>query len=130
MPPKAAAKRAAPAAERQSKRAKTFAATPALPAENAPSLSNSKRWAKVSASRNADDDFRLAAQDASRANAYMCICKPPFIDQNGDDDEEDVESDEEDDDDDVENTAKARHGGDKPKCDDGRKCPVGNPPPK
>lgn len=126
MPPKAASKRAAPAAERQSKRAKTSAATPAQPAENAPSLSNSKRWAKVSASRNADDDFRQAVQDVSRANGYICICKPPFIDGNGDDDEEDEESDEEtDEDDDEDNTCRAARGDDKPKCDGGEKCPVG-----
>lgn len=127
MPPKAASKRAAPPAERQSKRAKTSVAAPTQPAENAPSPSNSKRWAQVSASRNADDDFRLAVQDASRANAYICICKPPFIDRNGDDDEEDEETDKEDDEDDEDNTAKAPHGGDKPKCDGGKKCSVGDP---
>lgn len=131
MPPKAASKRAAPAPERLSKRAKITAAAPAKVAETAPSLSNQKRWADVSASKNADDDFRLAVQDVSRANAYICVCKPPFIDRDGDEDDEEQESDEENDDDDEGSTANTARGGDKPKCDGGKECVVGlDPPPK
>lgn len=120
MPPKAASKRAAPAAERLSKKAKISAAAPLQVAETALSLSNPKRWADVSASKNADDDFRLAVQDVSRANAYICICKPPFIDRDGDEesDEEDGEG----------STADAPQGGRKPKCDGGKECVVGSTP--
>lgn len=76
-------------------------------------FSKNKRWAAVSASRTAEDDFKLAVKDVSRAHAYICICKPPFFRGNDDGD---------DDEDDEEEASKANCNGDKAKCDGGEKC--------
>lgn len=118
MPPKAASKRAAPANSESAaaKKTKTAAAVPAVP--------KSKRWAALSASRNADADFKLAVQDVERANSYICICKPYFLRGDDEDDEDDSEDDGEDED----AEPKPANGGEQVKCDGGDKCPCQKPP--
>lgn len=114
MPPTAGSKRTAPASKAsKAKKPKT---------SEAPALSKSKRWAAVSASRNADDDFRLAVQDVSQANGYICICKPHFNTYESDEDSESASED----DDEAEPSpvqVQVQVSGDKPKCDGGEKCP-------
>lgn len=121
MPPKATSKRAAPASESKAKRAKT---------SDAPVLPKSKRWAAVSGSRNADDDFRLAVQDVAHANSYICICKPSFIESHSTDEDSEADSEDnediEDNDEDEDKPEKVADN-DKPKCDGGKKCPCQKP---
>lgn len=151
--PRAPAKRAASGAagETQPKKAKTTKAASSA-ASTSPSAASSaskpaappasKRWSKVSASRNADADFKLAIRDPARANAFMCICKPPFVD--GDDDSDEDEGDDEEDDEDGsdeegsdevnsddeingEDTPKKSRTPTKPKCDGGKTCLCNKP---
>lgn len=142
--PRAPSKRAAASAaasEPQPKKAKSSGAASGAASEEASSAAastsapapapvpKSKRWSAVSASRNADHDFKVAVQDPERANAFICICPPSFAnndedeeDEDSDDDEEDDEEDdddeEEDDDDDAPKSGKKP----KQKCDGGETC--------
>ena len=82
-------------------------------AANAPAMPipRSKRWAKVSGSANAEDEFQLVLQNPVKAFAFVTMCQPPF--PNGDDSDDDDSDDDGDDDD----------GDDgKKKCDGGKTC--------
>lgn len=82
----------------------------------------------MSASRNVDAGFRLAVQDADKANSYICICRPPFIRDGYDpDDDEDDEDDEGDEDEEEEEEEDGANKEDKTKqkkakCDGGKTC--------
>ncbi|KAK6362994.1 hypothetical protein TWF730_000442 [Orbilia blumenaviensis] len=100
----------------------------------------SKRWAKVSGSRNLDNDYKLAARNPPR---YICLCTAPHkLGRGGEDEEEGDGWDDDDDDDDdeeeeeeddgntyedmgeVEVNASARSRG---KCDGGKTCICSKP---
>lgn len=85
------------------------------------SQAKSKRWAAVSGSRNADDGYKQAIKDPAVAYAYICLCSPPWGDDE-DDDDEDEEEDEEDDEDDEDGNAKPRV-----KCDGRKSCLCSKP---
>src|SRR6185437_14529417 len=92
MPPKRAAKRASANDSSTSKRSKIdgeSGPSPALPNKN-------KRWAAVSASANAEADYRLATGNPVHAYSYICICRPPFEREDDEDEWEDEQSDDED----------------------------------
>lgn len=133
MPPKRSA--SGTASSGQAKRGKTASSSSGKSAAAPSSLTNpvvpkpSTRWSAVSASRNADASFRLAVQDRDKANAYRCICQPPFLradydpydeeeDDDDDDDDDDVDDDDEWEDVNEDGTEKKK----KAKCDGGRSC--------
>lgn len=56
----------------------------------------SKRWSKVSGSRNVDASYKEITKDPAKAYSFICICRLPFgLDD--DDDDDDESSDEEED---------------------------------
>ncbi len=68
-------------------------------------IPRNKRWAAVSGSGNADDDFNTVLQNPVKAFSFVCLCRPPF--RNGPaDDSDDEDSD----------------AGDKVTCDGGKTC--------
>lgn len=119
MPPKAASKRAAPASR----------------AGTAAKKSKCDRWAAVSASRNADADFKLAVKNVERANGYICICKPYFLRDDASDDEWEDETDSEVDSEaedeggvvDLDAQPKPVRDDGQVKCGGGEKCPCQKP---
>lgn len=130
MPPKRNA--SSTASSGQAKRSKTASSSSGESAAAASSSTHpvvpepSTRWSAVSASRNADASFRFAVQDRDKANAYRCICQPPFLradydpylddDDDNDDDNDDEGSEGEDGNEDKDEKKK------KAKCDGGRSC--------
>lgn len=91
----------------------------------------STRWSAVSGSRNIDTSFKLAVQDAQKANTYKCICRPPFLRNEDDEDEDededgyddtDEEGEEGDDDDDNNDNDEKKNKSKKTRCDGGRSC--------
>lgn len=78
----------------------------------------SDRWSAVSASRNADEDYKLAMRDPELAYSYICMCKPSF---GGDDSEDEFyEPGDGSDGDDADAEPK-------PKCDGGELCLCSKP---
>jgi len=71
------------------------------------------RWSAVSASRNADEDYKLAMRDPEVAYSYICMCKLSF----GGDDSEDEFYSPGDDSDGEDPDAQS-----KSKCDGGESC--------
>lgn len=47
------------------------------------------RWSAVSGSANADNHYIEATKDPAQAYEYLCICQPPWYDDEDDEDEED-----------------------------------------
>jgi hypothetical protein len=92
--------------------------------EYAGNLHESKRWSKVSGSRNVDAEYRwIKKKDGvDKGYEYICICAVPW-DRSEDDDDDEEESDEEDDDE--EDDAEGNGTTKKPKksaCDGGETC--------
>ncbi|WDK12505.1 hypothetical protein CGRA01v4_03785 [Colletotrichum graminicola] len=85
--------------------------TKATTSDAAATTSESNRWSAVSASRNADNDYKKALEDTD-AYAYTCRC--PFGAKSGGDFDDDDEDEFEDDEDD--------EGHQQPKCDGGETC--------
>ncbi|KAH9883568.1 hypothetical protein F4778DRAFT_775118 [Xylariomycetidae sp. FL2044] len=102
MPPKRAAPPAGGASA--NKKAKSVAGA----ADEPP---RSKRWALVSGSANADNDYKTTWKNPERSYAFITICTPRYsgADEDDDDGDGDGDGDDDDDDDDVES-------GDGPKC--------------
>lgn len=69
------------------KKSKTDAnGTPALP-----EIPRSKRWSKVSATANADMEFKMMTRDPAMAYSWVCLCKKRFQRFEEDADDEDEE---------------------------------------
>ncbi|CCF47840.1 hypothetical protein CH063_04302 [Colletotrichum higginsianum] len=103
------------------KKTKTTASGASAAANESRWSTKSKRWSAVSASRNADDDYKKAMEDIEYAYTYTCRC--PLGTKGGDpddedEDEEDDYDDEEDDDDEGDEGEKQP----KAKCDGGKTC--------
>jgi hypothetical protein len=81
----------------------------------------SKRWSKVSSSRNIDAEYKwMRDRDLEKAYSYVCICTAPFARDDDDDDED------EDEDEDEEEEGEEEEGEEeeppKQRCDGGRTC--------
>ncbi|KAK1977153.1 hypothetical protein LZ30DRAFT_785095 [Colletotrichum cereale] len=107
------------------KKTKTTAPDAAATTNETRWSTKSNRWSAVSASRNADNDYKKAMEDIEHAYAYTCRC--PFGTKSGDldDDEDELEDDfdeydEEDDDEDNEDGEGNKQP--KGKCDGGKTC--------
>lgn len=104
------------AASGATKKTKTTTATDVCEAPNETRWSTkSNRWSAVSASRNADYDYKKAMEDIEDAYTYTCRCAFGTKHADDEDDEEDDEDDEDD------------EGGEdgkqpKAKCDGGKTC--------
>ncbi|KAK4133942.1 hypothetical protein BT67DRAFT_381493 [Trichocladium antarcticum] len=117
MPPK----RAPTGASSQAKKSRASTDSTDGPPADLPAIPRNKRWAPVSASGNADDDYKLFVHNPVTAYNFVCMCQPPFL--NGDDDDED--DDDEDDDDEEDEDEDERNGagtGKRPRCDGGDTC--------
>ena len=105
MPPKRAAPSSAAATGSKAKKTKTNSS------DAAPKHSRNKRWAAVSGSANADQEYRdYVSKYPEEAYSYMCICVPDLDTEPGDEEDEEPDSET-----------------DKPtqpstKCDGGKKC--------
>ena len=128
------AKRAAPtAASRRSKRSRpstestnaaesTDAAddshdTPAAEAP-APLPPRGERWSLgISGSANVDVEYMMATEDKEKAYRFVCLCRPPFYNENGDDD----------DDEDAEPSNPPKKAKEQAECDGGDTCLCNKP---
>lgn len=113
-----APKRGAAASASRAKKARSSSegtedAATAQPAQ--PSIPRNKRWAVISASANADMDYKMATQNPLTAYNFVCFCQAPF--PNGDDSDDEEEEDDEDEENDAEPTSNKR-----PRCDGGETC--------
>ncbi|KAI0804956.1 hypothetical protein GGR55DRAFT_308713 [Xylaria sp. FL0064] len=70
--------------------------TKAAPAPTEPEYKppRSKRWSAVSASANAEADYRMVWKDEEKAYSYITLCQPFYIDDDDDSDEEEEDDDE------------------------------------
>ena len=94
---------------------------------------HSKRWSKISGSRNVEASYKEITKDPAEAYSFICICRSPF----GDDDDEDSDDGWDTTDDDGEeegqdtNANKRNETKDKPNkqvpCDGGKKCLCNKP---
>lgn len=84
----------------------------------------SSRWSAVSASRNADENYKFVTNDPARAYAYECLCSIPSVDGGGDDDDDDDDSEDGDTREDESDDANSKP---RTKCDGGRACLCGKP---
>ncbi|KAI0517226.1 hypothetical protein F5B22DRAFT_114280 [Xylaria bambusicola] len=66
---------------------KTKAATP--PAEPKYEPPRSNRWSAVSASANAEKDYRMCWKDEEKAYSYMTLCSPSYAEEEDEDEEND-----------------------------------------
>lgn len=87
----------------------------------------SKRWSKVSCSRNLDINYKTLTKDPAAAYSYVCMCKLPFsqgLDDDSDEsDEDEGDGDEWETEDEDEDPKKSKDKGKpKAKCDSGRTC--------
>ncbi|EED13440.1 conserved hypothetical protein [Talaromyces stipitatus ATCC 10500] len=80
-----------------------------------PDVPRSKRWSDFSGSANADYRYRVQMKDPEVAYSFICICQPPFFD----DDEYDSEEEDEDKD---EGPTKDTSNQEKRRCDGGVTC--------
>ena len=128
MPPKRAAATAAGGARKSRKSGEgtdtSASAASASASEPAPVVPRSKRWAPVSASANADDEYRSMLQNPVKAFEYVLMCQAPFPlgGEDDDDDDDDEDDDEEEGEDEEKATAAGAAGGGKVKCDGGVTC--------
>lgn len=67
--------------------------TGANPSAALPEIPRDPRWSKVSASANADMEFKMITRDPVKAFSWVCLCESRFHGE--DEDEEDEESEEE-----------------------------------
>lgn len=117
MPPRKRAGSASNAAPAQPKKSKNTKSDDLADIEYEHLLHASKRWVRVSGSRNLDAEYKwLREKEGEKAYEYICICHAPWDDE----EEEEYGSDEEDED--------GEDGGDRPEktkkaeCDGGKTC--------
>ncbi|KAI1349420.1 hypothetical protein F5Y01DRAFT_187286 [Xylaria sp. FL0043] len=86
MPPK---RKSTGSSGRANKKTKA-APAPAEPEYKPP---RSKRWSAVSASANAEADYRMVWKDEEKAYSYITLCQPFYVDDDGSEDEEEDDDD-------------------------------------
>jgi hypothetical protein len=121
MPPK----RGPAAAPSQAKKKRPSTDSTDATATSQPSIPRNKRWAAVSASGNADDEYRLFVHNPVTAYDFVCMCQPPF--SNGDDDEDDEDEEDEEEDEDEDEDEEAGEKEKKVRCDGGETCLCNKP---
>lgn len=115
-PKRGAATSASQAKKSRSSSEGTDGSAAAQPAQ--PAIPRNKRWAAVSASANADMDYRMATQNPLTAYNFVCFCQAPF--PNGDDSDDEEEKEEEDGDEEGDDAKIASSK--RPRCDGGETC--------
>ncbi|KAI0972850.1 hypothetical protein F4678DRAFT_427145 [Xylaria arbuscula] len=90
MPPK---RKSTGSSGRANKKAKSTAAS-SEPVYKPP---RSKRWSAVSASANAEADYRMVWKDEEKAYSYVTLCSPLYLKSDEEDDEDEDEDDEDSD---------------------------------
>ncbi|KAK1995840.1 hypothetical protein LX36DRAFT_659190 [Colletotrichum falcatum] len=121
MPPKRRANAAEAPGTAKKTKTKTTTSDAAAPANETRWSTKNNRWSAVSASRNADNDYKEAHD--SEAYAYTCRC--PFgMKPGGDSGDEDDDEDDEDEDDEDDEDGGDDEGDKQPraKCDGGETC--------
>ncbi|KAL2126547.1 hypothetical protein VTI74DRAFT_708 [Chaetomium olivicolor] len=86
----------------------------------------SERWAPISGSANVEADYKLATQNPVTAYNYVCMCSPPF--DNNDEEEEDEDEDDADkENEETEEDGEPRKSSKRVKCDGGETCLCNKP---
>ena len=86
MPPKRKSTGSTSQANKMPKKPKKAATPPAEPEYEPP---RSSRWSAVSASANAEAEYRLCWKDEEKAYSYITLCLPFYLDSDESDDEDD-----------------------------------------
>ncbi|KAK2029699.1 hypothetical protein LX32DRAFT_560149 [Colletotrichum zoysiae] len=115
MPPKKRGNAGEASGTAKKTKTNTTTSDAAAPTDETRWSTKGNRWSAVSASRNADYDYKKAMEDVEDAYTYTCRC--PFGAKSGDLDDEDDDEDEDEDDEDDEG-----NGQPKARCDGGETC--------